>query len=128
MHDVVQVGPAGLAPGEPAPAVVPLAGGAVLGGAGAAAAPAQGQHRAIAIVPHPGQRGAAADHLRGADADGRAVLDVAPRRVRRVVGGGGARFRGNGGWLGSTDGAGADVHDDLVHLGVIGTRHFPGQE
>ena len=37
--DVVQVGPAGLAPGEPAPAVVPLPGGAADRGAGSAPPP-----------------------------------------------------------------------------------------
>ena len=41
--DVVQVGPAGLAAREPAPAAVPLPGGAADRGAGAAPPPAQGQ-------------------------------------------------------------------------------------
>src|SRR6185437_14190379 len=48
--DVVQVGPAGLAAGVPAPAVVPFAGGAADRGAGAAPAPPQGQDRAGVAV------------------------------------------------------------------------------
>src|ERR1700748_3586177 len=84
--DVVQVGPAGLAARVPAPAVVPFAGGAAGGGAGAAPPAAQGQDRAGVPVPHPGQRRGAGDHLRGGHADGRAVFDMAPGRVRRVTG------------------------------------------
>ena len=44
--DVVQVGPAGLAARVPAPAMVPFPGRPADRGAGAAPAPAQGQHRA----------------------------------------------------------------------------------
>ena len=134
--DVVQVGPAGLAPREPAPAVVPFPGGAADRGAGAAAAPAQGQHRAGVAVGHPRQRGGAGDHLRGGHADRRAVLDMAPGRVRRVTRDprrGRGRFRGNAGRVRGRDRrpgehAGAGVHHDLVHLRVIGPGDLPGQE
>ena len=133
--DVVQVGPAGLAAREPAPAAVPFPGGAADRGAGAAAAPAQGQDRAGVAVGHPGQRRGAGEHLRGGHADRRAVLDVAPGRVRRVTGDprrGGGRFRGNAGVRGRGrrpgEHAGAGVHHHLVHLRVIGPGHLPGQE
>ena len=131
--DVVQVDPAGLTAREPAPAAVPLAGGAADRGAGPAAAPAQGQHGAAVAVGHPGQRGAAAEHLRGGDADRRAVLDVAPGRIRRITGNprGRGRFRGNA-RRGRRRAAGQDiragVHHDLVHLRVIGPGHLAGQE
>jgi hypothetical protein len=92
--DVVQVHPAGLAAGEPAPAVIALAGGAADRGVRLAAAGAQGEHRAAAVVAHPGQGGSAGEHLRGGDADGRAVLDVAPGGVRGVAWDR-RRFRGN---------------------------------
>jgi hypothetical protein len=36
------------------------------------------------VVPHPAQHGGAGEHLRGGYADRRAVLDMAPRRVRRM--------------------------------------------
>src|SRR6266568_6726 len=57
-------------------------------------------------------------------------------RVRRVAGRGGLgrrlRLRGNarraGDGRGRGEGIGADVHDDLVHLAVIGFGHLPGQE
>ena len=78
------------------------------------------------VVPHPGQRGGAAEHLRGADADGRAVLHVAAGRVRRVTrrGPGGRRLRGDAGARAGPggEGVGADVDDDLVHLRVIARR------
>ena len=133
--DVVQVGPAGLAAGEPAPAVVPFAGGAADRGAGAAAAPAQGQHRAGVAVGHPGQRGGAGDHLRGGHADRRAVLDMAPGRVRRVTrdprrGRPAFPRKRQASRPGPRPGehAGAGVHHDLVDLRVIGPGHLPGQE
>ena len=133
--DVVQVDPAGLAAGVPAPAVVAFAGGAADRGAGPAPAAAQGQDRAGAGVGHPGQRGGAADHLRGGHADRRAVLDVAPGRIGRVTRDPrpGRRFRGNAGDLcgrGRRRGerAGAGVDHDLVHLRVIGPGDLPGQE
>ena len=132
--DVVQVGPAGLTAREPAPAAVPLPGGAADRRAGAAPAPAQGQHRAGVAVGHPGQRRGAGEHLRGGHADRRAVLDVAPGRVRRVTRDPrpGRRFRGNAGLRGGGrrpgEHVGAGVHHDLVHLRVIGPGHLPGQE
>ena len=99
--------------------------------------------RAAAVVPHPAQRRGAAGHLRGADADRRAVLHVAARRVRGMAWdrpGGRRHLRGDAGSLGGDpgclrgdaggggQGAGADVHDDLVDLRVIGGGGLPGQE
>ena len=84
-------------------------------------------------VSHPGQRGGAAEHLRGGDADRRAVLDVAPGRVRRITRDPRRRrrFRGNAG-AAAGPGAGQDiragVHHDLVHLRVIRPGHLAGQE
>ena len=133
--DVVQVGPAGLAAREPAPAVVPFPGGAADRGAGAAPPPAQGQHGAGVAVGHPGQRRGAGEHLRGGHADRRAVLDMAPGRVRRVTGDprrGRRRFRGNAGAAAGAgrpgEHVGAGVHHDLVHLRVVGPGDLPGQE
>ena len=129
--DVVQVDPAGLAPREPAPAVIPLPRRATDRRAGTAPPAAQGQHGAGVPVGHPRQRGGAGDHLRGGHADGRAVLHVAPGRIRRITRNPhpGRRFRGNAGRgrrLGEHAGAGVD--HDLVHLRVIGPGHLPGQE
>ena len=129
--DVVQVGPAGLAAREPAPAAVPFPGGAADRGAGPAPPPAQGQDGAGVAVGHPGQRRGAGDHLRGGHADRRAVLDVAPGRIRRIArdpGRGRRRFRGNVGGGGSGEDGGAGVHHDLVHLRVVGPGDLPGQE
>ena len=133
--DVVQVGPAGLAAGEPAPAAVAFPGGAADRGAGPAAAPAQGQDGAGVAVGHPGQGGGAGEHLRGGHADRRAVLDVAPGRVGRVAGDpgrGGRRFRGNAGVRGRDRRPGERVstgmHHDLIDLGVVGPGDLPGQE
>ena len=140
--DVVQVGPAGLTAREPAPAGVPFAGRAAQRRVGAAPPPAQVQDVPGAVVQHPAPPGRAPGQLRGAHRDGRAVLDVAPRRVSRVTRGGPGRRGGRGvsaetpaappagpaGRAGGGDGAGADVHDDLVHLRVIRAGHLPGQE
>ena len=131
--DVVQVGPAGLAAREPAPAPVPFPGGAADRGAGAAPAPAQGQHGAGVAVGHPGQRRGAGEHLRGGHADRRAVLDMAPGRVRRVTGHprrGPAAFPRKRRRPGPGPGehAGTGVHHDLVDLRVVGPGHLPGQE
>jgi len=130
--DVVQVGAAGFAAGVAAAAVVALAGGAAQRGGRAAAAPAEVQDGAVAVVPHPAQGRGAGDHLRGADADRGTVLDVAAGRVRWVTRypGGRGRFRGDvgrdfvlraagaAGLPGGGQGVGADVDDDLVYLGV----------
>ena len=96
--DVVQVDPAGLTAGEPAAAVVAVAGGPAQRGARPPAAPAGVQDGAVAVVQQPAQGGGAGDHLRGADADRGAVLDVAAGRVGRVTGRPAGRrcFRGNG--------------------------------
>ena len=88
------------------------------------------------------KRGGAGDHLGGADTDCGSVVHVAPRRVGRVAWHrprGGRRFRGNAGWrlarlpvcvgrIALGQGVGADVHDDLVHLGVIGSGDLAAHE
>ena len=58
---------------------------------------AQVQDGAVAVVPHPAQRGGAGEHLGGADADRGAVFDVAAGRVGGMTRrpGGRRRSRGN---------------------------------
>src|SRR6185312_16614647 len=123
-QNVVQVGPAGLAARVPAPAVVPFAGGAADGGAGAAPPAAQGQDRAGVPVGHPRQGRGAGDHLRGGHADRRAILHVAPGR---------GRFRGNARRVRSRgrragEHAGVGVHHHLIHLGITGSGDLGSQE
>ena len=86
-------------------------------------------------MQHPAQGGRAGEHLSGADADRRSVLDMAPRRIGRVPRRprrDGRRRSGNvlglAGRPRGDDGVGADMHHDLVQLRVIGGSHLPGQE
>src|ERR1700691_2499492 len=113
---MVQVHPAGFAPGEPAPALVAFAGRAAQRRVRTATPSSKVEEPAGTVVQHPAQRRGAGDHLRGGNGDGRAVLDVAARRVggmaRRLRAGAG-RLRGNvsgiSGRAGGGDGIGADV-------------------
>src|SRR5580704_12573569 len=82
--DVVQVDPAGLAAREPAPAFVAFAGRPPQRRVRTTAPSPQVEQPTGTVVQHPAQRRGAGDYLRGGDRDGRAVLDMATRRVGGV--------------------------------------------
>src|SRR5689334_25195435 len=117
--DVVQVDYAGFTAREPAPAAIAFPSRLAQRLVRAAPPTAQVQDPAAVVVDHPGQRGSAGEHLRGGDADRRAVLDVAPGRIGRIgqVNGGRrrrGRFRGNAGPGG--DAIRTPLDDAPVHL------------
>src|SRR6185437_12264598 len=155
--DVVDVGAAGVAAGEPAPVPVALAGRAAQRRGGPAVPAADVEQGAVVVVQHLADRRRAGDPLGGGGAERGAVFEVAAPRVGRVadvpvgtvraaallnlgrvaagLAVGGRRFRGNadrlslGAWVGvgGVEGFGADMDDDLVDVGIIGGGDLPGQ-